>query len=357
MVAVGFRQSSMGNGELRSSAEVPNGFYEINQRGNLDLTVYYPPAAAWPDFDPSPGFDAREIHVDLSIVVRDENNAVVEWIGDDPQVPGTLGPGGQDWDVNCNYPPKPDVSIIKFTNGQDANDPNAAGVPEITPGQPVVWTYDVENIGEVPIAKIYVTVTDNVAGVKPVFDSVKSGDDDDILEPGEIWTYRAEGTALDLETASLPTLVSDVCRQGDVNAPGRTAYTNLGTVSVLSAEDDTDPSSYCNPSLLTLGDRVWYDQNQNGIQDPDEPSYPDALTVELHENGTCADPVAATTTSDGNGFYQFSDLPAGTYSVQFSGLPAGWSISPANQGGDDALDSDANGAGCIENISADGRRS
>ncbi len=36
--------------------------------------------------------------------------------------------------------------------------------------------------------------------------------------------------------------------------------------------------------------------------------------------------------------------------MQFSGLPAGWSISPPNQGGDGAIDSDANANGCIENI-------
>ncbi len=44
----------------------------------------------------------------------------------------------------------------------------------------------------------------------------------------------------------------------------------------------------------TLGDRVWYDQDQDGIQDPNEPGYPNGLTVELFENGTCADPAVTT---------------------------------------------------------------
>ena len=38
----------------------------------------------------------------------------------------------------------------------------------------------------------------------------------------------------------------------------------------------------------------------------------------------------------GDGYYQFTDLPAGDYCLQFGNLPAGWSISPANQGGNDA---------------------
>ncbi len=66
---------------------------------------------------------------------------------------------------------------------------------------------------------------------------------------------------------------------------------------------------------------------------------------------------AATTTTAagpagfGNGYYQFPNLLAGPYCVQFSGIPAGWSISPANVGGNDVVDSDADPAtGRITNI-------
>jgi hypothetical protein len=331
---------------------VPNGEYLINQTGNLDLIIYYPPAWVWPDVDPSPGWDLRELHIDLAILVRDATGKVVNWVGGDPNVPGVLGPAGQDWNVWCNFPPKPSISIVKYTNGMDANDPNAAGVPQIAPGQPVVWTYDVTNTGTVDIAKMYISVTDNVPGVNPVFDSVKVGDGDDLLEPGEIWTYKATGAALNLATSTLPNLVPNVCRQGDVNAPGSTAYVNIGTVSVPGAEA-SDPSSYCNPPVeprFTLGDRVWYDQNQNGIQDANEPGYPGGVSVALYQGNTCTGAAMATTTTNGNGIYGFTNLLAGTYSVGFSTLPSGWSISPKDQGSNDAVDSDANAAGCIENI-------
>ncbi len=332
---------------------VPNGSYAVDQTGNLDLTIFYPPAWAWPDVDPSPGWDLRELHIDLGFVVRNAEGQVVTWVGGDPSVPGTLGPGGQDWNVYCNGnpPSRPNITIVKYTNGLDANDPDASGVPQIAPGQPVVWTYDVKNIGTVAIAKIYINVTDNVPGVNPMFDSVKSGDSDDLLEPGEVWTYKATGTALNLATSSLPTLVPNVCRQGNVNAPGSTAYTNIGTVSVPGAQA-SDPSSYCNPPAqrYTLGDRVWYDQNQNGIQDATEPGYPGGVSVALYQGSACTGPAMATTTTNGSGLYQFTNLLAGTYSVGFSGLPAGWNISPKDQGSNNAVDSDANAAGCIENI-------
>ena len=42
------------------------------------------------------------------IEVTDQNGARVAWLGGDiVNAPGTLGPGGQDWDVFCLEPPPP----------------------------------------------------------------------------------------------------------------------------------------------------------------------------------------------------------------------------------------------------------
>jgi len=160
-------------------------------------------------------------------------------------------PGEQATDSSSYCNPPPSITITKYTNGQDAKDPDGSGVPEITPGQPVIWTYDVTNTGTTDIPKSDITVTDNVPGVNPVFDSVKTGNADDILEPGEVWTYKATGVALELEQSNLPNLVPDACRQGDLNAPGRTAYTNQGKVTI-PGEEAVDSSSYCNPPLYIL---------------------------------------------------------------------------------------------------------
>lgn len=87
-----------------------------------------------------------------------------------------------------------------------------------------------------------------------------------------------------------------------------------------------------------LGNFVWEDINNNGIQDPGEPGIP-GITVTLY----AADGVTpiATTITNSNGAYSFVNLDPGTYVVGFSGIPAGASISPSNQGGNDGTDSDA----------------
>jgi len=144
----------------------------------------------------------------------------------------------------CN-PPK--IAIVKFTNGADANDPNAAGVPDISPNGVVTWTYRVTNTGATHVPKANVVVTDNVTGVTPTYTSEITGNGDAIFDPGEVWLFTATGTALDL-TLTPPAgthLVNGVCTQGNTR-PAATGYTNIGTATIPGASA-TDPSSYCNP--------------------------------------------------------------------------------------------------------------
>jgi hypothetical protein len=90
--------------------------------------------------------------------------------------------------------PGPGISITKYTNGQDANEPTLPGVPQIPAGDPVTWTYEVTNSGNVSFAKVDVVVTDS-KGETPLFDSELVGNGDDNLDPGEVWLYKATGTA------------------------------------------------------------------------------------------------------------------------------------------------------------------
>jgi hypothetical protein len=90
------------------------------------------------------------------------------------------------------------------------------------------------------------------------------------------------------------------------------------------------------PQLGSIGDFVWNDTNQNGIQDPGEPGVPN-VTVQLKN---CSNAVLSTVPTDANGFYTFNNLPAGCYRVGFV-LPGGFVFSPQDQG-DDTKDSDVN---------------
>ena len=108
-----------------------------------------------------------------------------------------------------------------------------------------------------------------------------------------------------------------------------------------AAGSDTPTYDFGFVPPASLGDRVWIDSNRNGVQDAGELGA-SGVTVTLYDGN--GNPLRSTTT-DGNGNYLFTGLTPGVpYSVGFSNLPAGYVFSPADAGGDDTVDSDANPA-------------
>ncbi|MEM1367661.1 MAG: SdrD B-like domain-containing protein, partial [Cyanobacteria bacterium P01_H01_bin.15] len=96
--------------------------------------------------------------------------------------------------------------------------------------------------------------------------------------------------------------------------------------------------------LPGLGDFVFEDVNGDGIQDAGD-SFVEGVVVTLTGAGEdgqfgTADDISATTTTDDRGEYFFANLTPGDYKVTFD-LPNGFVFTSANQGDDDALDSDA----------------
>ena len=66
----------------------------------------------------------------------------------------------------------------------------------------------------------------------------------------------------------------------------------------------------------SIGDRVWYDEDNDGVQDSGEVGI-NGVTVKLY-TGTCAqhtEPPLRVTTTSGDGDYLFSAVPAGDYCV------------------------------------------
>jgi hypothetical protein len=117
--------------------------------------------------------------------------------------------------------------------------------------------------------------------------------------------------------------------------------TSSRALEIIMDEFNTDQAT------LTLtypaGDLVWYDTDQDGLQDGSEPGVP-GIIVDLYGNGTCIGVSIASDTTDAAGVYGFPDLTPATYCLQFSNLPAGWTITLQDQGADDSLDSDADSA-------------
>ncbi len=99
-------------------------------------------------------------------------------------------------------------------------------------------------------------------------------------------------------------------------------------------------------TVAAVGDKVWNDLNNNGLQDNNEPGVPGVL-VQLY---TSAGVLVATQTTDVFGIYMFNNVTPGiSYFVKFSGYPAGYVLVAANVGGSAnyQIDSDVSGANGI----------
>ena len=174
------------------------------------------------------------------------------------------------------------------------------------------------------------------------------------------------GGALENWASSTPTSADpDDDVDNDDNGVGA-AYAETSSLSVtlsFGAEptSDGDGSADSNlsvdfgfvPDFAELGNKVWYDTNRNGIQDGAELPVPN-VTVKLFRAGD--DPATATPVdtevTDASGLYLFTDLLPGDYFVQFvaSTLPANWTFTTAESGGDNNIDSDANAASGLTEV-------
>ncbi|WP_374212390.1 IPTL-CTERM sorting domain-containing protein [Thiothrix subterranea] len=128
----------------------------------------------------------------------------------------------------------------------------------------------------------------------------------------------------------------DDTRDSDVQvASGRSpSFVLNSSTSVTDVDAGIQPGE--------LGDHVWLDQNNNGLQDAGEAGIGNVTVNLLDGSGN----VVATQATDATGFYNFTGVLPGDYSVQFV-LPQGAQFTASNNGSDDALDSDVDAAGKV----------
>lgn len=125
----------------------------------------------------------------------------------------------------------------------------------------------------------------------------------------------------------------------DVSVDGRTNLTLfVAGYCDLSWDAGLVPAP---PAPSCLGDRVWFDTDNDGIQDVNENGMGN-ITVKLLDANTSN--VITTTTTDNYGNYKFDNLIAGAYKVMFV-LPDGYEFTLKDQGNDNELDSDVGPTG------------
>jgi hypothetical protein len=226
-----------------------------------------------------------------------------------------------------------DPSPSEYRFGLDAD--TAPGLTANV-GEEVTFTYVVTNPGDVSLSNVTV-VDDNETPTIASDDfqpgailangfNVGDADQDGLLDPGEAWLY------------TWTTLVTEGQHVNVATVTGSPAQ-GAGTVS------DYDPAYWIGMTNNTasLGDFVWHDLDADGIQDAREQGV-EGVVVNLLDASSA---VVASSTTDAKGFYEFTGLAAGTYTVEIApinfapgGSLTGWAATLRDQGAKEAKDSD-----------------
>lgn len=143
------------------------------------------------------------------------------------------------------------------------------------------------------------------------------------------------------------------------NLPGGMTFTQQNTGGNDSTDSDVDPTTGRTPTFTVtagahnptidaglttpilggLGNYVWHDFNEDGVQDAGEPAVAGVVVTLYAADGTT---VLAQAVTNGEGYYSFTDLPAGDYVIGFSNLPSGSTPTQSNGGLNTVLNSDMN---------------
>lgn len=227
----------------------------------------------------------------------------------------------------------------------------------------VLWSDEngngIQDPGEKGIDGVTVTLrdgNDNLIGTtvtNSVYDSVYASTYGnylfDHLYPGQYYVHfdLPEGYTFTKKVSGLP---DEADNDSDVDPSGNTIRFMLnGGEEKLSIDAGVVPLPQP-PQYGAIGDFVWIDLNEDGIQGDHEVGI-NGVTVELYKDGGNS-PYKSVTTStyDGiDGVYFFDGLEAGTYKVRFK-LPEGYAFTAADQGAGDVLDSDARPDGWTADI-------
>ncbi len=130
---------------------------------------------------------------------------------------------------------------------------------------------------------------------------------------------------------------------GSVTIPAQSLASTDNTLSGnFRLEWDTESTvtacvtyTYTEQITVCIGDYVWQDDT-DGIQETSEPGVASRPIVVTDANGV----VLGTTTTDTDGRWIVCGLEPSTACVVSVDLPDGWTVTAANKGTDDALDSD-----------------
>ncbi|QOR71079.1 hypothetical protein IM660_01825 [Ruania alkalisoli] len=263
-------------------------------------------------------------------------------VGDDPGVDSNPGADGT-------------FSFTTPATGENSGEPGQADDPTIDAGYvspsvsvgDLVWLDEdrdgLQGDGEPGIEGVELTLTGpdgepvtDVFGnlVEPVFTDEAgeySFDNLPALDEGESYTVTVT-----------PPVGFDPTVEGAGDDPALDSSTGSATSGDLTGDGDRDPSLDFGfvPDLVSVGDYVWIDADRDGIQDEGEAPVEGVEVTLLDSDGE----VVATTVTDADGYYVFTDLPISTeFTIEFPTTITvngeTYPLTTAGAGSDTGLDS------------------
>ncbi len=207
---------------------------------------------------------------------------------------------------------------------------------------------------------------DNLPAADPANSKTPTGNDHDELSLGSV--LQLPGRPDVIVSAFDPAFVLAAYNRGGVRFLNNTTggfdkgyelYNDTDAAAFAKANGIGDLTVFTDPAPIQIGNRVWSDANNNGIQDANEPGINGVAVTLLYAgpDGVFgnADDKTFTTTTAGGGVYLFdgSDVvggvvPGGKYQVRIDKTQAalaGTTLSPANQGTDATVNSKATTSG------------
>lgn len=266
----------------------------------------------------------------LLYVLDEDVNLTAAW-GQDPEA---ASPGAPGLDMGTAVPPLP--LFVAAKRSLLLHDYDQDGYP--SPNDKLEYSIFIDNTGRLPVSNLSVNdvLPDTVVyladttrfidefGVTNVLPDRVSPPAPSVFPLGEsgiVFTNRS------LPVPSTWQLTYHVHIKAFTNLPpGALDIKNTASVGAVHI---TTSNAVVTPIYGRIGDRVWWDQDGDGLQSPGEPGLNGVQVHLTHTNGVSVlnsggIPISAVSAADtfGNpGFYQLTGVPAGNYDVHFTPPP------------------------------------